>query len=355
MIPITAILVAIVLSNILSKQLKCGFQFQIHKRTYSLSPYVFEAVALLPVYIICAFQFSTSSDYHNYSRMFVQINQGMRSISEPLVYLIFKIISKLGLNFQWVYIVIFLIVFVILYRTLNKYSKDFVFSTAIYLCVFFGLAGLQIRQLLAVVISFAAYQYILDRKPVKFVLMIAAACMCHMSALIMLPAYFLLRYRYRLTDIAFISGFCIMIGSLSKKLFPVIISKISPSRMNWYQAYKNPTLSKWDLILLAIFLFFVIIYASRIVKNQMNILFINAFIIYLIMFFCCRWIPEVKRWGYYYFIPIIALIPNCLAEEENKSVRFFFSVILLIYLFLYLLLVYKAPLSYYSLIFLSNF
>lgn len=354
MIPITAILCTIILSTLLSVQLNSGLQIRVRNRTYYFNRGVFQAIALVPVYVICAFQFSTSSDYHNYSEMFVAITQGIRSISEPLIYLIFKLVSNLKLDFQWVYIIIFLLVFGILYKTLNKYSKDFVFSTAIYLCVFFGLAGLQIRQLLAVVISFASYQYILERKPFKFILLVGIASMCHASALIMLPAYFLLRYRYRLIDILFVSTAGIVMGFFAKKIFPVVISRIAPSRMNWYRNFKDPAFSKWDLILLAIFTLIIIIYATRVVKNQMNVIFINAFIIYLIMFFFCRWIPEVKRWGYYYFFPIIALIPNCLAEESNKNAQIFYSFIILMYLFLYLLLIYGTPLSYYSLTFLNN-
>lgn len=354
MIPIIAIIMTILLANIFSKQLKNGLCITLYQRSHCVSPEIVEAIVLLPVYIIGACQFSTSSDYYNYSRMFSQISQGVRSIDEPIIYLIFKTISEMQLNFQWVYYIIFFLVFTILYRTLNKYSKDFVLSTALMLCIFFGLAILQIRQLLAVVISFAAYQYILERKPIKFVLLVIIASMCHASALIMLPAYFLLRYQYRLTDILVISGVCIVMGRIANKILPLLITRLAPSRLNWYLVFKEQGYSKWDLILLAIFSLIVIIYTKRVMKNQINILFFNAFVLYMVMFFFCRWIPEVKRWGYYFFFPIIALIPNCLSEEPDKKVRILYSYVILLYLFLYLLLMYKAPLGYYTLMFLAN-
>lgn len=353
MIPIIAIVMTILLANIFAKQLNNGLCISFHQKEYCIRPEIMGAIVLLPVYIISACQFSTSSDYYNYSKMFSQIAQGIRSIDEPAIYLIFKIVSKFRLNFQWVYYIIFFLALTILYRTLKKYSKDFVLSTALMLCMFFGLAILQIRQLLAVVIIFAAYQYILKRKPIKFVLLVIIASMCHASALIMLPAYFLLRYRYRLTDILVISGICIAMGRISDRVLPILIGKFAPSRLNWYFVFKGQTIYKWDLILLAMFSLIVIIYAKRVMKNEINILFSNAFALYMIMFFFCRWIPEVQRWGYYFSFPIIALIPNCLGEEPDKKVRILYSYVILLYLFLYLLLMYRAPLGYYTLTFLS--
>lgn len=302
----------------------------------------------MPLFIIYSFQFSTSADYYNYSVMFNNISKGIRSIKEPTIYLIFKLVGTLGLDFQFVYIIIYALSFYILYKSLRIYSSDFTFSLILYVFVFFALTLHQIRQLLAVTISFAAYRYIFEKKFFRFFILILLASTCHVSALIMLPAYFLLRYRFKLSDTLFLVATGIALGIGSKYILPTIIRKIAPSRLNWYKSFKDVGLLKWDVILLAIFGLIVFIYGKKIIAKQINILFINAFMIYSIMYFCCRWIPEVKRWGYYYFFPIIALIPNCIAAEKDKKIRSLYSILIFMYLCIYLLIVYRVQLDIFS-------
>lgn len=349
MIPIITLIITILLSNIMPMKVIKNARFSFRGKQYEINPSIYYILLLFPLYIIYTFQFSTSADYYNYSIMFNKISQGIHSIKEPAIYLLFKIISMLKLDFQFVYAVVYLITFTILCRILCQYSKDICLSLILFVCVFFALTLHQIRQLLAVMISFAAYSYIDQKKPFHFYVFILLASACHVSALIMLPAYFLLRYTFRLSDVIIGAGGCIFMGLGAQKILPVLISKLAPSRLNWYSNFKSVGILKWDLILLAIFTFIIIIYGKGIMETTINRVYINSFIVYTLLFFFCRWIPEIKRWGYYYFIPVITLIPNCLAMENNKKARMLYALLLFLYLCAYLLLVYKVQLSIYSL------
>lgn len=349
MIPIAACMIAILLSNLFYLQINNGGSIQFHGKTYLFNKGYFYALVLLPFYIIYAFQFSTSADYYNYSVLYTAIGYGIRAIKEPIIYGLFKLINIFHLDFQFVYFLIYGIAFLILYNVLSLYSKDITFSMVLLTCVFFALTLHQIRQLLAVVISFAAFKYIIEKNICKFLFVVLLACMCHISAIIMLPAYFLLRYQYKLSDIIIFGCGCIATGIVIRKIIPILIKQFVPSRLNWYNNFKNANFLKWDIILLTIFVFILLIYQKQVINNQINKIFINSFIIYLLLFFFCRWIPEVKRWGYFYFFPIIALIPNCLAEEKNKMRRLLYSFIILLCLFAYILLAYKKQLHIYSL------
>lgn len=348
MIPIIAMFAMICLANIFQKRLDYHAMVANSKKKYIIA-ILLHCIVLLPLYVFYAFQYFNSNDYYNYSVMFSEITMGIRSIKEPIIYWLFRLIGDADLKFQFVYLFIYLFVFVVLFKTLRKYSSDYILSFIMATCIFLGLMLFQIRQLLATTICFAAYPYIEEKKSIKFIILVLIASMCHMSALIMLPGYILFRYRYRISDIILLSAACFIAKIGASRLLPLIIRKLAPSRLNWYMAYKDYKIQKWELILLTIFIFIIIIYGKRVSQKAINRIYINAFMIYSIMFLFCRWIPEVKRWGYYYFFPIIALIPNCLQEEKNKNAKLLYSFLLLIYLLIYLILMYQKQLDLYSL------
>ena len=352
MIPLTAIILTILLANLLSPYFEKEIKIQVAGNNYRVNHALYYFLLMFPLYFIAAFQYANANDYYNYSVMFNEIRQGMRSISEPIIYAIFKGTASLNLSFQFVYIFIYALIFCVLYKCLKDYSKNFAMSLIIYITLFYSLAMFQIRQLLAVVISFYAYRYIAQRKSIPYICFIIAACMCHLSAIIMIPAYFLFRYKIRLTDYGLFAGGLIVAGIIAKRFLPVLIANFFPSRINWYNNYQSSQINKWEIILLALIIVLIIIYAKSICEDSLNRIFIHAFLIYILLFFLGRWIPEVLRWGYYYFFPIVALLPNCLAAERNVRYQKFYSFLVMLFLITYMFLRYINQIKQLSLIFI---
>ena len=349
MIPLTAIILTILLINFLSPFFEREIKIQVAGNEYRVNHILYYFLLMLPLYILYAFQYAESADYYNYSVMFNKIRIGIKCIDEPIIYSLFKLIAVLKLNFQFVYLALYAIVFIILYKCLKDYSANFGFSLIISTCILFTLFLHQIRQLLAVVICFYAYRYILSKSIIKYYICILLACGCHLSAVIMVPAYFVLRYKFKLTDTIVLSGFCVAIGVFAKHIFPIIIKTFFPDRINWYNNFQESVINKWESILLVVFLMIILLFISQAVKKEeINQVFCNAFIIYVILFFLGRWIPEVTRWGYYYFLPSVALIPNCLAEEKNIKYKQLYCLFLTLYLLVYLFLRFQVQLSLYS-------
>lgn len=349
MIPLIAITLTILLANLLSPYFEKEIKIQVAGNNYRVNHALYYFLLMLPLYILYAFQYAESADYYNYSVMFNEIRMGLKGIDEPIIYVLFKLIAILNLDFQFVYLALYAIVFIILYNCLKDYSANFGFSLIISTCVLFTLFLHQIRQLLAVVICFYAYRYILSKSTVKYYICILLACGCHLSAVIMFPAYFALRYKFKLTDTIVLSGFCVAIGGFAKRILPIIIKTFFPDRINWYNNYQSSQINKWESILLLIFIMITLLFINQAVKKkEINHVFFNAFIFYIILFFLGRWIPEVLRWGYYYFFPIIALIPNCLAEETNIKYKRLYCLLLTLYLSIYLFLRFQVQLSLYS-------
>lgn len=86
--------------------------------------------------------------------------------------------------------------FVLLYRFLNRYTGNVLFGLAAYLC--FGGFEMSInlmRNATAILIFLNALHYIHERKLIRYILMCVLAASIHISSVMFLPLYFLLRFR----------------------------------------------------------------------------------------------------------------------------------------------------------------
>lgn len=293
----------------------------------SLSNNAWAAITFAPLYLIYAFQYSVHSDYDNYEKMFIQIKAGTGFIREIAVYYINKVVAEARLDFQFVYIIMYLIAFFILAKCIRDYSKDFAMSLILFVTVFFVLGFLQLRQLVAVIISFYSYRYITEGRLGHFIINIAIACLFHISAIIMFPAYFIMRYEFKCSYYVMVSGLFGILTLGQEKILTWLVKTFLPNYYGRHEMFRNLKIGKWDSIFLLVILFTIIVYYRTVrTKNPVNRQFINGFFIYFILFFLGRWIIEFDRFGYYFYFPSICLIPNLLDCEQNIYFKWFMKL-----------------------------
>lgn len=285
-------------------------------------------IAFLPLYFVYALQYSLHSDYDNYNQTFINIKYGNGTIRELAVYWINKIIAELNLDFQIVYLIIYAIAFLILAKCILNYSKDFALSMVTFITIFFTLNFLQIRQLVAVLICLYAYRFVTEYNFIKYSMCVLAACMFHVSALIMLPAYFVLSRNFKLSYYLVISGIFAFLNLFRERIIVFFLTTFLPGYLGRHEMFRSFEMNKWDLIFVLYSLFLCGIFYQRIKNtNKSNSVFLNAVFIYFILFFFGRWIFEFDRFGYYFFIPIICLLPNMIECEKNKDFRYFLKIL----------------------------
>ncbi len=88
--------------------------------------------------------------------------------------------------------------------TIAKNTDDFFFTTALYIFTCWTGCFNGVRQFLAAAILFAGHKLILERKFIKFCIVVFIASSFHVTALIMLPMYFLITQVLDLKKITFI-------------------------------------------------------------------------------------------------------------------------------------------------------
>lgn len=88
--------------------------------------------------------------------------------------------------------------------TITKHTDDFFFTTMLYIFTCWSGCFNGVRQFLAASILFAGHKLILERKFIKFCIVVFIASSVHITALIMLPMYFLITQVLDLKKITFI-------------------------------------------------------------------------------------------------------------------------------------------------------
>lgn len=297
---------------------------------------LFALFAILPIYLIYSLQYSLHTDYDNYEKAFWSIKSGNGRIREIAINYINKGVAYLDLDFQFVYIIIYLIAFSILVKCIKEYSEDYSFSLMLFVMLFFVLGFLQIRQLVAVVICSYAYRYIDKKYFFRYMCLIILATLFHVSALIMIPAYFLLIYNFKASYFLIVSMIFSAISLKKEAVLIFLVKHFMPSYLHRHELFRNQIINKWDAIFILLIVFICILYDKMIRKKPMvNVKFLNALYIYTVIFFLGRWILEFDRFGYYFYFPVIFLIPNAIQSERNvyfrillKSIVIFSAIII---------------------------
>ena len=147
-------------------------------------------------FILSAIRFDVGTDFDNYYYMASGFNEGgytrFYNDFELGSYALIKLSHFLESPQIFFIISSFITLYCIL-KTIFKYSHSVLISTIMWLSIpiFFFLSLNGVRQWMAVAIIFFGYQYIQDRKFLKYLICVFLASMFHKSALIALPFYFI--------------------------------------------------------------------------------------------------------------------------------------------------------------------
>lgn len=139
--------------------------------------------------IIYVFRYDVGWDYPNYFDTIK--NNDLSERLEPLSYVLYWIASACK-SPVLLFVLYGIPTYLLIFSTIKKYSVNVEFSLLIYICLFFLDSLGLIRQSLAVAIVLWGYTFLVEKKPVKFFLVIILASCFHysaVSAFIIYPVY----------------------------------------------------------------------------------------------------------------------------------------------------------------------
>ena len=188
----------------------------------------------------------------------------------------------------------------------------------------FSLSGLRQTMALAVIIGLS-YEYILERKPIAFILSVILAALFHSSAILFLPAYFIASWELGWKQVALVGGLFIVYF-----LFPnwvrVVLEKVAWSENVASYARSEKALTWSGVVIQSCILAFCLLFHNETVlddywKWRRVDVFINCMVVGLCLQILATMIAEAFRIAYYYNICCIAVIPNAVVENKREGNR----------------------------------
>lgn len=293
------------------------FRKEINKKNYTIQDYI----VILLLGLICGLRYNVGTDYALYTRMYNHINWF------PRVEVAFKKIIETFNMFDFPASVFFFffsfLTIIIIYISIKKRTKYP--AETLFLFITMGFYALQfniIRQMLAVAIVLYSIKYIQEKKIIKYILCILVAYLCHSTAIIMIPFYFISNIKFTKMQMIFL--LLIMFG-LSFMYEPLLNFVTTHSELySVYSITNNYTYIKGGIGTYTI-LFFNLLVMHITIKNKdslieyesNNLQYINLALFSFFFYFLSLSNSVMVRPAYYLFICMIYILPDLYRVHKN--------------------------------------
>lgn len=314
-------------------------------RQRAVLKYALVSLSLISLLIPTAIRYNIGIDFKTYNdKVIPQILDGTSNL-EPGYQLLVKIGHLFDFNGsnQSVFILTHLVILVLLYTYIYRYSKTpFVSVFLIVGTTFYAFSLSGMRQALATSIFIFSIRYIKDRKWIQYYLCIVIAILFHKSAIIYLVMYFL-----PWINLSPLLVVCLLpVNIVLTPVYRAILIQVT-SRLGMYTNYFGAvydqggfSISQAVEILLILGLVIVIKYflvADPKQREMRDIRFeLNAQMGLSLIVSVITILPSSSR-ILYLLLPVqIVLLPNLIAKITDKRIRWIIFVILAVFFVFYL-------------------
>ncbi|MGL5384025.1 MAG: EpsG family protein [Culicoidibacterales bacterium] len=189
---------------------------------------LFTVLIIVVLTLVSGLRYRVGTDFGTYSQIygitatktFIEVISG----SEPLFNLIVWLSSQAIYEPQIMFFVMALLTVSFIVLGIRKYTNNFPFSIFLYLATFSYFTAMNgMRQWLAVAIVFYFFDLMLEKKLLKFIIVIFVASLIHTSAIFILPIYFVIHKKHT-TQFVMATFAC---GALLFVMYPFIDSVLA--------------------------------------------------------------------------------------------------------------------------------
>lgn len=283
--------------------------------------------AFSTVLLLTGFRGNVEPDYTHYLNIFN--NSGWSKYftndSVEVGYYFYNVLIKyLEFNFQFVIFSMALVTIFLKFKFFKEQSPRYLISFLLYYCsLFFLYDFIAIRQALAMSIFMFAIPYIVEKKMIKYFICIAIACLFHMSALILLPIYFLIRFKYNNFLVLIVLLLCLGLN-VANFSFPLIdlLSNVIPLpsfTKNKLEIYSMETEFAFISIRLLLFSFSFLLYKWFYGSDEKFNLYFNVFFIGIVFTTLFNEIPQFSYRIKAYFLWTDVLLWVFIIERTIKN------------------------------------
>ncbi|MCR4617898.1 MAG: EpsG family protein [Lachnospiraceae bacterium] len=279
----------------------------------------------LVLFLLSALRYGIGNDYWTYRYEFLDIHRADTKISYEIGFQTFVRVMQfiVGVdNYIPIFAVMAFFTCLFFLKGLYDTSDWFFLSFFIYMANgFYFMSFSNIRYYFVLALVMYSMKYLFKREFVKFCLIICFAAFFHMTALLVIPAYFV--------------AYCLKWSKKTIWLIPavsliLIFGRIPIRRLlfvfyPYYEGDKilDVTNISWVNIAkcAAILIFCLIFYKKAIKGNEKAEMYFNLNLFALILYSFATYVPELSRVCYYLIISQVYLIPIVIKGIESKKLR----------------------------------
>ncbi len=242
--------------------------------------------------------------------------------------------SEIGFySFAWIiakvfyypqYLILFsaVIVTACVMRFIRLYSKDCGISVTMYICLgllTFNMNGM--RQAIAMAICLIAYDFIVKKRPIPFVLTILVAMSFHKTAIIFLPFYLITYVKYNFWHVSIFMG----IIALFYRFSSVLIEAFDDAMDKSYATAES--FEGGGIVVVAIYiciLILAVMYRKALDGDTAKRCFfmtITGFALYCARYFSAGIFERVSYYFFYYSILLLPEVISKAPEQERRLVK----------------------------------
>jgi hypothetical protein len=293
------------------------------------------------IFLFLALRYNFGNDYPGYLNTFNLISKDNKIDYFDNYYRVeigWVFLNRLfrGLGFFAMTAVLALFNCVIYYRFIKKYVPIKYYWLAIFLYVFTPgfmlIPSSGMRQSLAIVIFLFSFDYLHDKKAIRYFLCIGLASLFHSSAIILLPVYFLAIFNWKI-NIGVVIIFILLFVSMflySNFLSPLLTQFIN-SNFERYKVYQEEGHIATGLgVLYSFALVILTLYYERF-QNRETALVFKISIISSIFMPLALIIALITRLGMYFLPATIVVYPIILMNLRNPIYKTIFLTFLLFF------------------------
>ncbi|MHB1001507.1 MAG: EpsG family protein [Armatimonadota bacterium] len=260
--------------------------------------------------------------------------------------IIYKVFLNINSDPQFVFLMMALITNVLAIVTIKNISDDFALAMFLFITSGVYYASFNgIRQMFAVMVIFFASKYLFAGRWKPYVIFVLLASTIHQTAIIMLPAYFILRARkFDWKMLIVVTGFILFTVTFTWST-NLLINSLGDSKLaNDYRSVSQTTgegINILRFLLWAVPVAFAFVYRNKLKQMSLfNECILNASILGTLFM-----LIATKHWIFarmaMYFSPFYILLVSQLAKtfriEDRRIVNIFIMAVFFVYGYFYLL------------------
>lgn len=235
-------------------------------------------------------------------------------------------------------LIVTLIIYACLFISLRKYTENYPLAVILFLGLWFFFTFTYLRQVLGATIVWLGFQYVIERKFLKFLIVFLIGFSMHNSAIIFFPLYFIpiRKYSPRLIVGVMLALLILGITSLPNSLFEVYESSSVVERHAEYNASGGLRI---PYVLEAFFFLYLILKNYKIIPtDKSRIVMLNMALVFCGILLLFVRSENGGRLSWYYMIGIISTITSICTYKtniQNKIPLLLIGLCLFLYLRIY--------------------